>query len=110
MILPSERVVLIHIKDRRLKARLPDIDKVELFTIQMGQSTYDQKVAYLKQQLTETTITADQLRAYWKEQYGGTITKKGAYITRPNMIDMIAHRIITQHGCLGQETSRDKRP
>eukprot|EP00973_Karenia_brevis_P011890 1614637-Karenia_brevis.AAC.1 len=66
MILLSERVVLIHIKDRKLKAKLPDIDKVELFTIQMGHTTYDQKVAYLKKQMKESSIKADQFRAYWK--------------------------------------------
>eukprot|EP00973_Karenia_brevis_P046054 6379245-Karenia_brevis.AAC.1 len=109
MILLSERVVLIHIKDRRLKAKLPDIDKVELFTIQMGHSTYDQKVAYLKQQMKETSISADQFRSYWKHHCGGTTTKRGAYITRPDIIDLLAHRVITQHGGFGQDTARDRR-
>eukprot|EP00973_Karenia_brevis_P036445 5025281-Karenia_brevis.AAC.1 len=59
--------------------------------------TYDQKVEYLMEQLEKTSITADEFRKFWKRQYGGTITKKGAYITRPAMIELIAHRLITQH-------------
>eukprot|EP00973_Karenia_brevis_P022183 3052518-Karenia_brevis.AAC.1 len=70
MVLCSERVILIHVKDRALKARLPDIDKVELFTVQMGYWTYDQKVEYLMEQLEKTSITADQFRKFWKKQYG----------------------------------------
>eukprot|EP00973_Karenia_brevis_P052754 7331184-Karenia_brevis.AAC.1 len=75
----------------------------------MGHSTYDEKVAYLKQQLKQSSIKADQFRSYWKNHCGGTITKRGSYITRPDVIDMIAHRIITQHGSYGQDIARDKR-
>eukprot|EP00973_Karenia_brevis_P069037 9597143-Karenia_brevis.AAC.1 len=75
----------------------------------MGRKTYDQKVDYLKQQMKESTIKAGQFRCFWGDHCNGTITKRGSYITRPDVIDFICHRIIAQHGGHSQETSRDRR-
>eukprot|EP00973_Karenia_brevis_P087624 12151580-Karenia_brevis.AAC.1 len=92
----SERVILIHVKDRPLKANLPDIDKVELLTLQMASDLYwtsDQKVEYLMEQLENTSIKADEFRRFWQTQYKGTISKKGTYFTRPATIKLIANRL-----------------
>eukprot|EP00973_Karenia_brevis_P064094 8906734-Karenia_brevis.AAC.1 len=60
------------IKDRPLKATLPDVDKVELFTLQMASDlywTFDQKVENLMEQLESTSIKAGEFRHFWKTQY-----------------------------------------
>eukprot|EP00973_Karenia_brevis_P007482 1012425-Karenia_brevis.AAC.1 len=110
-VLVSERVLLVHVKNRPLKAILPDIDKVTLFILPMGDAaswTFDRKMEYLMEQLENSTIKADDFRHFWKTQYFGKVSKKGGYFTRGDTIKLIANRLVTQHGSFGQERVRDR--
>eukprot|EP00973_Karenia_brevis_P008353 1130039-Karenia_brevis.AAC.1 len=56
--------------------------------------TFDQKVNYLIDQLTKSTINAEMLRGFWSKQYGGKVSKKSGYFTRAEIIKLIADRLV----------------
>eukprot|EP00973_Karenia_brevis_P043016 5955302-Karenia_brevis.AAC.1 len=70
--------------------------------------TFDRKVSYLISLFTNSSTKAEEFRSFWKDQYGGRTSKKSGYFTRAETIELIANRLVVQHGSYGQERSRDR--
>eukprot|EP00973_Karenia_brevis_P044045 6102980-Karenia_brevis.AAC.1 len=63
---------------------------------------YLQKLTYLAQQFSDSTINAKVLRKIWQEKFHGQVWKGKRYLYRKEIISQLAQHLVVQHGSYGQ--------